>query len=325
MRSQTILHAGTGSFLFLVNVLLFIASWYFLKNKKYWLGILLLLGSLPFVDSGVGYADRDTASIQPIIAKPGRETNRLFLLFHGYNGSGKSLVAILKPHLEPYGTVTAFESSRDGYNTTQVIRAAKQVIDTHRPDELILYGESFGGMVVTDLLRAYPNLRADRIVFNATPSQASNIKRGGNLLTLFNLPVLHGGPLSTWALQWIQRRDLQDTPSPEIGANERARQQAYEAMGRITAPTVFDEIRYMAGFRSPQSGEFTDRVAAVRYMHAPGSSDVLIKTSASSVVFKKAFPNSDFQDITVASWDPGIHTPTPERPQAIAEQLIGKR
>ena len=283
-----------------------------------------MLPALLFIDGGSGrivYGDDGPQAI--ILEQQGDFTGRLFMLFHGYNGHGKNLVDILGPALVSRGTVVAFESSPSNYDDDRIEDLAQNIIDKRKPTRLALYGESFGGMAIMDLLRSNPELHPEVVVFNATPSSASNIKLGGALLSVFNAELLlHGGPGSTELLQWQQAQDMQTVPSPEPGSNEKARQQAYKAYRGITGPIFSDELRYMGNFQPPSPGEFAGRTSSVHYLRAPSASDQIVKTAASATVLRHAFSDAVFQETTVPSWAPDLHAPTAERPGPLIATLL---
>jgi hypothetical protein len=285
---------------------------------------IVILPSLLLIDSGSGYVVSGNNVVKPVtVEREPDAPDRLFMLFHGYNGSGESQVEILGSQLTSRGSVIAFQSGPGSYDSERILTLARKIINERRPDELILYGESFGGMMVMDLLRRDPTLHPRSIVFNATPSSASNIKIGWAVLNAPNVRLLfHGGPLSTELLRLNQDWDLQTVPPPEPGSNEQTRQRAYEAMRRITGPVFSDQLRYMANFQPPRPGEFAGRAKVVHYLRAPSISDTTIKTAASAAVLRSAFSDVTFQEISVADWAPNLHAPTPERPRPLINALL---
>lgn len=292
---------------------------------------LLKLVSLPLiilsvlcVDAGTGYAGRGDTSPRTITVTAAKNApNQLILLFHGYNGNGQSLATILGAKLATHGTVVAFEPGTKGYDSDKVLAAAEQAIKTNRPSEIVLYGESLGGMEVMELLRRNPDLHVRSVVFNATPSTVGNVKLGGSALKVLDTPVLlHGGLISTEILRANLAKDLGNAPSPEKGVDEVARQQAYGAMRQVTGRTAFDELRFIANFSSPRPDEFVGRADTVYYLHAPGTSDSTVKTAASSNDLSKAFTHARFVDDPIPEWGPDLHCPTPERPTPVINELL---
>jgi pimeloyl-ACP methyl ester carboxylesterase len=288
------------------------------------LSTLVVLPGLLFIDSGSGYAAYGDETPRVIVAEAAADApSRLFMLFHGYNGSGQSLIDILGPDLVPYGTAVAFESGPEGYDNDEILALARKVIAERHPTELVLFGESFGGMVVMDLLRQDQTLHPRGIVFSATPSSAGNIKSGGSLFDVFDVEILlHGGLFSTTLIRLQQAWDLRTVPVPEPGSDEQARQNAYERRRTVTGPVFSDELRYIANFRPPHPGEFTWRTDTARYLRAPSTSDSLVKTTASATVLRDAFVGIDFEEVAVSEWSPDLHAPTPERPRPLIKALL---
>jgi pimeloyl-ACP methyl ester carboxylesterase len=301
------------------------AAWRYKRLLKL-VSIPLLLLSVLCVDAGTGYVDRGDTSPRTItVAAAKNAPNQLILLFHGYNGNGRSLANILGAKLKTRGTVVAFEPSTKGYNSDEVLAAAKQAIEAYHPSEVVLYGESLGGMEVMELLRRNPHLHVRSIVFNATPSTVDNVKIfGSSALKALDTPVLlHGGLISTEMLRANLAKDLGNAPSPEKDAGEvAARQEAYQAMRQVTGPTAFDELRFIADFSPPRPNEFDKRADHVYYLHAPGTADSTIKTAVSSNDLWRAFPHTRFADKPIREWEPDLHCPTPERPTPLINKLL---
>lgn len=269
----------------------------------------LALAAILCIDNGLGMILQTTSTPQTFVAKQAAQTSsRLFILFHGYNGYGRELANVLSPYLTQYGTVVAFQPRPGGYDNKKVISAALKAIAKFKPSEIVVEGESFGGMTAVDLLRANPTLHLKGLVLNATPSRAADVKNTYGGLALLVFYVMHGGPISTALLRHFQAK------------NGNARQAKSAALG-ITAPMAFDQLRYICSFEPPQPNEFFGRVDSVMYVHAPGLSDNVIYTAYASGNWRKAFSGTNFADIT-AKWNLGQHTPTPEHPGEVARAII---
>ncbi len=279
--------------------------------------IALLLAAVLMLDNGVGLMFRQNTSPQPV-EKAG-ETHNLFLLFHGYNGNGESLLEIMGSHLAPYGDVVAFKPSFDGYNHDALLEQVEKIIYSHRSSKIFVYGESYGGMVVADLLRCNPDLQFHSLTLNAAPDSPARIKLGGKLLRIFN--YVPGGPLSTSLLRWKQQGDVANSPAPETGVNLEVMRQAQRRSLKITAPMAFDQLGFMGNFDPVQPEEFEGRVEVVRFIHAPGPSDAFIKNAEASAGWQAAFPDADFKDVAT-TWPAGMHTPTPERPSQVVAVIL---
>ena len=287
---------------------------------KLLLSVPLLVSVLLGIDNG-GYLvakGADTVQTVSVVQSSTHSSpKRVFLLFHGYNGHGKNLVEILGPYLSKYGTVVAFEPSSEGYDNNRVIALTREAIRKYKPDELIAYGESLGGMTIADLLREEPGLHFRGVVLNAAPNRVSQVKLGGKALNITRL--LHGGPYSTLLLREWQKTQVGPLPSP--GDKETAADRADRASLEITAPTAIGEVLYMAEHTRVKAGEFRGRVDNVVYIHAPGSEDSLIKTHEASAEQEEGYGSDCFTDVPMSSWGEGEHTPTPRRAPDVVKQL----
>lgn len=282
----------------------------------------LALAMVLCADNGLGMVLQTTSTPQTFTVKQANQTSsRLFILFHGYNGYGRELANVLAPYLTQYGTVVAFQPRPGGYDNKKVVSAALKAIAKFKPSEIVVEGESFGGMTAIDLLRAAPNLHLKGLVLNAAPSRAADVKNTYGGLALLIFYVMHGGPISTAILRRFQANAVEHSPSLEQGADQNVAKRAQLASLGITAPMAFDQLRYICNFKPPQPDEFSGRVDKVRYVHAPGLSDDVIYTAYASGNWREAFAGTDFADITT-NWNLGQHTPTPERPGAVARAIL---
>lgn len=282
----------------------------------------LALATILCTDNGLGMVLQTTSTPQTFVAKQTTQTSsRLFILFHGYNGYGRELANVLAPYLTQYGTVVAFQPRPGGYDNKKVISAALKAIARFKPSEIVVEGESFGGMTAVDLLRADPGLHLKGLVLNAAPSRAADVKNTYGGLALLVFYVMHGGPISTAVLRRFQANAVKHLPSLEQGTDQNAAKRAQLTSLSVTAPMAFDQLRYICSFKPPQPAEFLRRVDSVRYVHAPGFSDDVIYTTYASGNWRKAFAGADFADIA-ANWSLGQHTPTPERPGEVARAIL---
>ncbi len=313
-------------FSLVVSILLLAWMW---QRGKIWnlhlvwkvpLSLFLVLVIALSADSGIGMTTQGDTSSHLVEAKGGDTApKRLFLLLQGYNGRGSSLLKLLGPHLQPYGTVKAFEPSLEGYDDEQLQDAALREIAKY--DEVIVYCESFRGMTFMNMLRRSPELRVKAVVFNATPSRVGYVRLLGNALKVLEWakPWFQGGPLSTWALRRDQRAKV--GPLPQLGTKaDTPAAQADRASLSVTGKTSFAELRAMARFEPPTDGEFAQMVEyPVRYISAPGDHDDMVETNASFAEIEKAFPGAVHHKMP---WYPGEHTPTPRRAESVAKQIL---
>ncbi len=279
-------------------------------------------GAIVAIDSSLGILRGGDSN--PKIVRIERQPdapNRLIVLFHGYNGHGKSLVWLLGPTLSAYGTVVGFEPTGARYDNEKVLDAADETVSSYSSDEIIAYGESFGSMTVADWLRRHPSLFLKSWVLNASPSGLSDALGAGSWVKVFDW--LHGGPLSTALLRLGQRHGM-SLPSLEPNASVEAMELACQLALQITAPMIFGEVSYIRNFTPPRPGEFAGRVEASRYIHAPAprGHDGRIRVGDASPVWKSALGAANFQNIVVDSWEEETHTPTAERPSGVLDQLI---
>jgi hypothetical protein len=200
--------------------------------------------------------------------------------------------------------------------------AADEAIAGCLPDEIVVYGESFGSLTTADWLRRHPSLFLKAWVLNASPAGFSDALGAGSWAKVFDW--LPGGPISTALLRFGQRYAMRNLPPLEPGADAAAAELAYQLALQITAPMIFGEVSYIRNWNPPRVDEFAGRVGAARYIHAPAprGHDGRIKVAASSPVWKAALLDADFQDIVVDSWEKETHTPTAERPDGVLKQLI---
>jgi len=286
-------------------------------------GLVVGAGAVATIDSGLGLLKKGSSrpKIVRIERQPGAP-NRVIVLFHGYNGHGETLVRILGDALSTYGTVVGFEPTGNRYDNEQVLDAADEVVDDCSPDEIVVYGESFGSLTTADWLRRHPSLLLRAWVLNASPSGLSDALGAGSWTKLFDW--LHGGPLSTALLQAAQRYGMKNLPPLEPGADAAAAERAYQLALQITAPMIFGQVSYIRNWSSPRVNEFAGRVKVARYIHAPAphGHDGRIRVAAASPVWKASLPDADFRDIVVESWEKETHTPTAERPSGLLSQLV---
>lgn len=293
-------------------------DWHWAGKTGASVGLILLVMPLA-VDNGLGLALPAKTTVTPVTAdaEPGAPDRR-FLLIPGYNGRGKHMLAALRGHLTPHGSVVSFQYSTEGYDNEALLDAIEDDFDAHPDTEYVVLGESYGGMVIADVLRRNPDLELQGLVLNASPSRTSDVQLGGNLLKL--VAWMHGGPITTYILQKQQAKDVLKAPTPEAGVDPAAVQAAHDDSLDLTAPMALGQLRVMAYFDPVFPDEFEDRVNVVRFVHAPGDSDGLINNAAASPEWEEAFTGADFADVSITEWD--SHTPTPERPSPLAAQLL---
>jgi pimeloyl-ACP methyl ester carboxylesterase len=284
---------------------------------------IFLIVSILMIDSGLGIIDRDRATVETVVANDNHGTpSRTIIAIAGYNGHGDHLVAALAPGLEGDGTLVSFEYGTEAYDNELVLLAIEEALRSYPADEIVVEGESYGGMLIAEVLRRNPDLHLKGLVLNATPSSAADIKILGNGLKVASL--LPGGPLSTFVLQQQQKQAVQGGSSPEPGVDPVEAQAAFDDSTLLTAPWAIGQLRTMAYFEPPHPGEFEGRVDNVRFVHAPDPSsegDALIHLAQASAAWKAAFSDAHFLDVAVDSWEVGMHTPTSERPSGLVEQI----
>ena len=286
-------------------------------------GLAVGAGAMAAIDSGLGLLKR--VNSYPKIMRVERQPdapNRIIILFHGYNGHGETLVRILGGALSAYGTVVGFEPTGARYDNEKVLDAVDEAIDSCSPDEIVVYGESFGSLTVADWLRRHPSLFLEGWVLNASPSGLSDALGAGNWTKIFDW--LHGGPISTALLRTAQRYGMKNLPPLEPGADAAAAEQAYQLALQITAPMIFGEVSYIRNWSPPRVNEFAGRVGVARYIHAPAprGHDGRIRVTAASPIWGASLPDADFRDIVVESWEKETHTPTAERPSGLLNHLV---
>ena len=280
--------------------------------------LLLFIITLLAVDNGLGLMVRGSSTLPRTVTLDDSDTpnKRLFLLFHGYNGRGSSLMRILAPYLKPYGRVVAFEPSLEGHDDEEFVEAAIRAIETDGIEEINIYGESSGGITAARLLRAKPTLRIKSFVLHAVPSESSYLQRGGHAIWLSNL--LHGGPISTQLLRELQKREVGYLPEPR-SFRETVANQADRASLSITAPMVLGQLRDIANFSKLQPEEFACQVRHARYIKAPGAKDGVVDNQHSAVDWAKALPGMIVREMP---WDENEHAPTPHRGQDVAREIL---
>lgn len=270
------------------------------------------------VDNGLGLMTRGGTILPRTITTEDSfaPNKRLFLLFHGYNGRGSSLVRILAPYLKPYGRVVAFEPSLEGHNDDDFVEAAIQAIEADGITEVNIYSESSGGITAGRLLRAKPDLRVNSFVLHAVPSESSRLQRGGQAIWLSNL--LHGGPISTWFLRKMQKREIGYLPRPG-SFRETVANQADRASLSVTAPMVLGQLRGIANFPKLRPAEFANQVKHARYLKAPGARDGMVDNQRSAADWASALPGMHVREMP---WHEGEHVPTPLYGREVAAEIL---
>jgi pimeloyl-ACP methyl ester carboxylesterase len=282
--------------------------------------LLLFALSVVAIDNGLGLVLHRNEPVQLVFMDRDKGApNRLFFLDPGYNGNGEALVQTLGPALRHLGDVLSFRPPRGGFDRRRINQTIHQVFIQRNPEQIIGYGESLGGMLAVDLLDEFPEVHLHELVFNATPDSRSSVA-GGPFLPMFRF--LHGGPISTMLLRAKQRQDVAHSPELEPEVNPAVAHAAeQDSIPNLTAPTAFGQLRYISSFYPGTAGQFAGRVKRVTFLHAPGDRDAFINNTQSMAAWRTVFGDTPFQDVTADNWQPGMHTPTPERPSPVIEAL----
>lgn len=238
------------------------------------------------------------------------------LILPGFNQDGAALLPVLAPALAASDTIS-YRLPRWGFDQAMLVTKLAEVIHDHR--HLVVYAESAGALDLAALLRVCPELHVPHLILNAGMGGWQDANAGRALLLSRFIP---GGAVPTGLLQAQQRKAVASSPTMDNGANAQAARHAEDNSLQITGRQVIGEFRRIATTPTISAGEFRGRIHELTYMGAPAGArqglaerDPFVRLTQACARWDEA-TGLRAKVITPDTWV-GLHTPTPEKPQAV--------
>jgi hypothetical protein len=240
------------------------------------------------------------------------------IILPGYNADGAALVPVLYPALVS-SNVIAYQLPRWGFDQQAVV---KRIVGALGNTKLVVYAESAGALDVAAMLRTFPELHVDHLILNAGMSSWRDIAPGAPLILS---RIIQAGIVPTWLLQWNQRKSVVNSPTWDLGIDERAAIFAEHTSLGVTASQARGEVRRIFSTRPVQDDEFTGRVLALTYMGSTNGCNLLadrdpfVRLAQACLRWERA-TRLDATIVLPPTWA-GLHTPTPEKPGPVIQVL----
>ena len=154
-----------------------------MRVAKVLIVVVAVIIGLAATDSllGLGYHTSTASDIHLTHSRSGNDPQRTIVVFPGFIMAGDVLSRALAPHLEPTDSMLVVEYAQRGVDMDDIYHRVMAQLEDLRPDHLVLYGASMGGMCAKEFLDRYSRDRKPFgeavLILDTAPSSAANVKR----------------------------------------------------------------------------------------------------------------------------------------------------
>lgn len=271
--------------------------------------VAVILALIIAVDTAVGVFYRTGREAVLVWMPPlSGALSTLVVVFPGYLMPAAEVGQAFAPHLDAGTGLLLVQYAERGVDPGAIRAALVPHIRELRPERVIFYGASMGGMVAQDVLSGLGELPvALELVLDTAPAASEDVRRPGWSFALAS--VYRGGPVAGGV--WRLLASLPGTrPLPEPDADRAAIAAARHRTATAGMPAVSSEADYIGRFVLRAPARMPDRVV---YLHAADAGrDPLIRVDQALARWRTIYPGLLTREIPGrhGEW----HIPLIERP-----------
>ncbi|WP_067478687.1 hypothetical protein [Actinomadura hibisca] len=245
------------------------------------------------------------------------DLSTLIVVFPGYLMPAAELGRAFASHLDATTGLLLVQYAERGVDPTAIRASLALRLRNLRPERIVFYGASMGGMCAHDVLRGMDGLTTPvDLVLDTAPASSQDVRRPGWFFTLAS--SYRGGYLASGV--WRLLANLPAArPTPELDADRDIINSARHHYATAGMPAVTSEADYIGAFRLRAPSRHPDRVV---YLHAHEPvHDPLIKVDQAIARWRTVYPALITEEIKGRQG--GWHIPLVERPKETLKAITG--
>ncbi|WP_239340685.1 hypothetical protein [Frankia sp. CiP3] len=271
------------------------------------------------VDTAAGafYRTGREASLVSVPPQSGR-LSTLIIVFPGYLMPAAEVGRAFAPHLDPSTGLLLVQYAERGVDPKAIRTTLVPSIRSLRPERIIFYGASMGGMCAHDVLQDTDDLGIPvELVLDTAPASPDDVRRPG--WSFAPARAYRGGPIASGI--WRLLASLPGTrPDPEPDADRDAIASARHRTAAAGMPAVTSEADYINGFVLHGPVRQPSRVV---YLHAANADrDPLIRVDRAMARWRIVYPGLVAEEIPGRHGD--WHIPIVERPAETVAAIMAQ-
>jgi hypothetical protein len=282
------------------------------------IGVLSLI--VADVVSGLFYRTDDQSKVLTVGSRSSRNELAI-VVFPGYIMPGDTLSRAFGPYLPADDALIVVQYAERGVDAQQISANVMAALRSVKPQRVLVYGASMGGMVGKLFLDSYRAAGAPygKVIFvlDTAPAAKSDVRRPS---ALFNVSCWsRGGLLSS--VGWALIAGLQPEPPIESEASPTLVQTAHRAGAWAGTPALSSQACFISRFPSLKQGELTSIVGHFTYLQGSDpADDPLVRIAQATTAWRTANPSLDV--VTIRERPGKYHLPLVEYPHATMTAIL---